>query len=355
MTERKKRSTSKVSEVPENRHDPDPSDLPYGIFDLDPVIEMDAGPPHRIRCFIQNCVEYLIPPSRGRKGEVCPKHAICCHKSGTYSFPDIRLNAIVAKELFATKISGHPFKFESHRLGSERSEDALTFNVMRAFQEAGCLNYLGRYITGTDIEKEPRLFLWGIELTNDCLKPWDLLIAARKRFETRMPVKRPKTEPDIALNLPGEYLVLIEAKFCSPNTFYQDGPRKDAQSLTKQELLERYWDPTFRILDQKKAIEADMVFYQLWRNTVFAEWMAAADSPNTKPYFANLTRRGFENDSFQHFAEMVRSEFVGRICHFSWEDLWVLAGLSGDRLNVLREYLLTKTASLHPAFDLGLW
>ena len=41
--------------------------------------------------------------------------------------------------MFAERIVGHPFKYESHRLGAENSEDALSRNVFRSLQEAGCL------------------------------------------------------------------------------------------------------------------------------------------------------------------------------------------------------------------------
>ena len=96
----------------------------------------------------------------------------------------------------------------------------LSFNVFRSFQEARCLHLVARFLTGQDIDAEPRLFLWGLELTDDSLQPWDLLIAARQRFESHLPVKRPATEPDIALFQPSRFLILCEAKFCSENPVY---------------------------------------------------------------------------------------------------------------------------------------
>jgi len=324
--------------------------LPYGIFDLDPQIYADRGPPLRIKCFVRGCDQLLQPPTRGFRGDVCRQHKIRCHASGTYTYPNVRHNIIVAKELLATRIIHHPFKFESHRLGYEKSEDAVTFNLFRSFQEAGCLNYIGRYITGLDAEDEPRLFLWGLELTDDSLTPLDLLIAARTRFETRLPVRRPATEPDAIILLDGVYLILVEAKLTSPNPYYTDGPRKNGQSLTKDELLNTYADLSLQMLDRQKAAEADRVYYQLWRNLVFAEWMALAAEHGTQPYLANLTCWGHENDSFNHFAQMVRPEFAGHLCHLYWEDLYVLAGLKLQRLSLLQQYLLTKTANLRPAF-----
>lgn len=329
--------------------------LPYGILDLDPVVMIDPGPPLRIKCFVEACNQFLIPPTRERRGEVCPVHGIRCTRSGTYIYSDVRQNIIVSQDLLADRIVGHPFKVETWRFGNERGEDALTFNVFRSFQLVQCLNYIGRYITGLPIEEEPTLYLWGLNLSDDSLIPSPLLLAARERFEKRLPVRRPKTEPDVILHLPGEYLILIEAKFCSPNTFYLDGPRRNLQSLTKAELLDIYSDLSLQYLDRGKAIAADRVYYQLWRNVTFAEWMAQLDSPRTKAFFANLTRRGYENQSFYHFQEMVRPVSIPRVVHLFWEDLYVLAGLAGGRLTLLQEYLLTKTANLLSAFDFRYW
>lgn len=327
--------------------------IPYSIFDLDPTLQFDPET-GKVRCVVAGCEKYLTPPARKQKGESCPEHLIRVHRSGTYSYVDPRFNAIVGRDLLADKVIGHPFKFESHRLGSERSEDMLTWNVFRSFQESGYLHLIGNYITGLETTEEPRLFLWGLEMT-DLVEPWDLLIAARETFEKKLPVARPKTEFDSALFSQGHYLILIEAKFCSPNTFYENGPRKDKQSLTKEELLNLYWTLTTRMLDREKALEAERVYYQLWRNTIFAEHMSSLVEEGTTPYFANLTLKRCENSSFNHFLDMVTPECKHQVSHVFWEDLFVLAGLTGGKLDLLREYMLTKTAQLQPAFDFGIW
>jgi hypothetical protein len=324
--------------------------LPYGILDLNPQIQIDTGPPLKIRCFVQGCSHMLRPPTRKKKGDTCPAHEIRCHRSGTFHYPDVRRNVIVAKEMFATRIVGHPGKFESHRLGLEKSEDTATFNLYRSFQEAKCLNYIARLITGLDITDEPQLFLWGLNLTDDSLTTWPLLQAARERFEKSLPVRRPLTEPDAGLFLDGSYLILNEIKLTSPNTFYFDGPRRNAQSLTKDELLTIYHDPICQILDVENAKAAEAIPYQLWRNTIFAEWMAYHAAPGTRAYFANLTRAGYEIDSFEHFFQFVRPEYADRVTRIRWEDLFILASLQGNKLAILREYLATKTVNLQPAF-----
>jgi len=294
----------------------------------------------------------LLPPSRGFVGELCPDHGIYCHASGTYSYRDPKRNIIVSPKLLADRIMKHKFKFESGRFGNERGEDAISYNVFRSFQEANALNLVASLFTGTEVTTQPRLFLWGIEMIDD-LQPWDLLIAARERFEKSLPVKRPATEPDIALFMPGKFLLLCEAKFTSPNPVYIRGPRKDAQSLTLDELIAIYRDPSLVMLDDAKVETANPVAYQLFRNLRFAEYMAKLDSPTTAAYLCNLTRLGTENATFEGFFRLVRPEYASRVRHVFWEQLFVIAGLVGKRLNHLQRYFITKTERLRPAFHLG--
>jgi len=329
--------------------------LPFGTHDLDPQVVVLGSCPRRVRCYVRGCQQVLRTPTRDDGGEVCPEHGIRCHYSSygaTYGYADVRGNAIVSPDLLATRIVGHPFKFESDRLGLERSEDMLSWNVFRSLQEAGCLGMIGRLITGDTTPAEPLLLMWGILLSDDALRPWDLLIAARNRFESALPVQRPFTEPDIALWLPGRYLILIEAKFTSVNMYYERGLRKDTQSLTLDELLEIYHDPNLRILDHDTARKQSRVYYQLWRNTVFAEWMAREDHPATKAYHVNLVREGYEEASAAEFHGLVRPEFTDRFQRITWEQIYLMLANNG-RLSRLCRYLETKTAGLVRAFNLG--
>ena len=296
--------------------------MPYGVNDLDPAVNYQPGPPRRVRCYVRGCTNVLTVPTRGQRGEVCPEHGIRCHYSSsgpTFVYQDVRRNIIASADMFAKWIVGHPFKYESHRLGAERSEDALSWNVFRSLQEAGCLHVLAHAITGDSCPIEPYLYLWGICLTDNAFDPWPLLVMARRRFEANLPVNRPLTEPDIALHLPGRYLILIEAKFTSPNGYYNRGPRRDGGSLTLDELLGIYRDPGLQILDHRRADQAERVPYQLWRNTVFAEWMARADHPGTRAFHVNLVREENETVSADEFRSLLNPAFEDRFQRWSWE------------------------------------
>jgi len=328
--------------------------LPYGTKDLDPQVVCVSHSPHRVRCYVRGCELVLQTPTRYKKGDVCLDHGIRCHSSSygvTYSYADVRGNMIASPDLLATRVIGHPFKYESDRLGLERSEDAVSWNVFRSLQEAGCLGRLAQAITGDACTAEPLLYLWGICLTKDSFNPMELLIAARKRFESNLPVERPYTEPDIMLHLPGRYMILIEAKFTSPNTTYGRGPRKDAQSLTLDELLEIYHDPSLRILDHAWARSQSRVHYQLWRNMLFSEWMAREDHPSTKAFHVNLVRQGFEEASAAEFHALVNPDFKDRFQRLTWEGIHQLFS-DNPALETMCRYLETKTAGLVQAFNI---
>ncbi len=336
------------SKPPKSDGDP----LPYGVDDLDPNIQRDASS-ERVCCYVRGCKHWVLPPKRKKgTGEVCPEHGIYCHKTGTYRYAEPQRNIIARPDFFREHIVGHEFKYESHRLGQECSEDAVSWNVFVSLQEAGCLSRVAELMTGERHEAEPRLLLWGIEIGRDSAEAWDLLVQARERFESDLPVERPLTEPDIALHLPGEYLLLIEAKFTSKNGFYERHNPKKLVDLTLDQLITIYRDPELQILDCELAHKRDRIPYQLWRNMIFAEWMARKDSRSTKAYHVNLVRQGSEEQVCEEFLGVVRPAYHDRFEQVTWEQLYALADQHRPGLDRLCRYLEQKTARLRPAFQI---
>lgn len=326
--------------------------VPYGTAELNPEIVTTGQPAQLVKCYVRGCSRWLAPPRRSFRGDICPVHKIRCHVSGnngTYSYVDPARNIIAGTKVFADHILGHPFKFESHRLGSEKSEDALTWNVFRFLYEHKQLARVAELFTGERHGTEPQLFLWGIAI--DSFRPWPLLIKARDRFERKLPVDRPLTEPDIALYLPGEYLVLVEAKFTSPNTYYEQAYRKTPTSLTAAELIHYYWHPGAQIVNVDAACEAERVPQQLWRNMVFAEYMAQQGGLGARAYHVNLVRHFCEASIEHEFRSLLHPEFNCRFHRCTWEQ--VHASVCGlDRFELLNRYVRNKTAGLRPAFSL---
>ena len=206
----------------------------------------------------------------------------------------------------------------------------------------GTSGELADILIGEEHDEEPDLYLWGIRVSDDSFEPWDLLVAARDRFESNLPVDRPLTEPDIALHLPGKYLVLIEAKFTSPNGWYRQGVRQNDKSLTLEELLDIYSGEEVRLLNTDLAQQCERIPYQLWRNTVFADWMALQDSPQTKPYHVNLVREGYEHESQQAFATLLNEPYGDRFRPATWEAIYAWLAASS---------LLRSASALHGTED----
>ena len=103
-------------------------ELPYGIGEVQATARPSKAGDKSVKCFVVGCQHRLRVPSRTFPGDVCPDHGIRCHYSSnrpTYSYLQPRRNIIASADMFTQQIVRHPFKFESHRLGSERSEDAL--------------------------------------------------------------------------------------------------------------------------------------------------------------------------------------------------------------------------------------
>ena len=294
------------------------------------------------------------PPTRHPKfaGEPCPTHGIIVHRSKTYTYTDYRRNLAVDADYFHRHIRWHPFKLEAMRFGSERSEDCVTWVVFRSLQNAGLLGRVAELCTGVRIAREPRLFLWGLELRPAGVEPSDLLIKARERFESDLPVDRPKTEPDIILYQPGAYVLLVEAKLCSPNGTYKRDKETKLLDLTLHQLINIYQDPGLVFLDYDQAQRRDRIYYQLWRNLIFAEHMAQIDGHRTEAYHANLVRMCHDDDSCEQMLTLLRPEYRDRFNRITWEDIYAVAHQHRPETERLCRYLENKTAGLRPAFDL---
>jgi hypothetical protein len=291
-----------------------------------------------LHCCVLDCDELLSRRKRGKKSTFCSKHGVSISTKPTYIYENPARNFIVAKELLK-RIS----KVETWRLGFETSEDALSWNVFVGLYGLGGLAEVFEKLTGIPPKQEPELYLWGNRID-----------APGGRFEELDDVRRVlepgegiPTEPDIILRVPGQAVVLIEAKFGSSN------PRlvaKKSRFGSVTEFSSRYRckpdvaDPLNRkwIADAKDG----EVLQQLCRNVIFAHWLA---SEGEQPIVINLVRLKATNDG-----QLFRRHLSGHGLQFHvryWEDLYSLPVIQGEKASVLRSYLKNKTLNLEPAFD----
>jgi hypothetical protein len=228
----------------------------------------------------------------------------------------------------------------------------LSWNVLISLKEAGLLHLLVHWVTGLCVdEKDIELLLWGIDV--DTLEPQRWLVEARNQFERGLPQGRPRSEPDIQLRVKGVCLIILEAKFGSHNGVVRPGEGKKSEiSLTHNEVLNRYNDPSLKMLDRARAKDSALP-QQLWRYAVIGEWMTSLGDPDATFHLVNLVRRGAEVESQDAFRSLLRPEYQGRFHVLHWEDLYTLTGFARQRLSRLRCYMENKTLRLRQAFQLG--
>ena len=324
------------------------SEIPYGTSE----IEEDAASRYStaradsllhgesLRCCIRDCKELLPKRHRGQKPCFCPKHGISMSTKPTYIYRDTERNFIVGKDI-PTRIA----KVEKWRLGFETSEDALSWNVFVSLYALNGLAEAFEALTGTIPVGEPELYLWGNRIDAECT-PWLNLHEVRKNLERDMTIP---TEPDIILRVPGQAIVLIEAKFSSPNSSMA---KKKGRFGSVTEFLKRYrckegaTDPLNRKWISEQ--EDNRVLEQLCRNVIFAHWLA---SEREQPFVINLVTRKATNDE-QLFHQHLAANDVVQFHVRYWEDLYGLSVIRGEKASVLRSYLKNKTLNLKPAFDL---
>jgi len=325
--------------------------IPYGLNDLERSVSVRAG--DRVKCVVKGCGQWLKAPTRQWPvGEACSQHGLIVHRSGTYRYANARDNVLVRREQFAEKLLKSPYKYDRARLAHECSEDALVWNTFVSMMDAGKLHRVVQLVTGQRCAEEPQLFLWGLKINKTTVEPWDLLVAARERFESDLPVCRPQTEPDVGLLIHGHLLILLEAKFTSGNTIYQSDATNKLFDMTIGQLVTIYRDNSLKMMDDGAARQRRSLNEQLWRNAVLAEWMARQDSARTEAYVCNLVREGYEDQVCEAFLTLMRPESRGNFEQLTWETVHQTVATDRRQMPALCRYLEQKTARLKPAFRL---
>lgn len=297
-----------------------------------------------IRCCIRGCNRWLSKRRRGLSdpNTFCPDHGISVSTSPTYIYEDLRRNFIIDLNILNQVV---PLKVESWRLVNENSEDAVSWNVFMALAGLKGLAAAFRHLTGIEIDTEPELYLWGISVLAQQPYVWPKLVEVRRDLENGVGIP---TEPDIILRVPGRAVVLIEAKFGSPN-----GTMKGQEERfgTVGEFLDRYpacedrLDPLNRQWIEEQSPE--VVLQQLIRNVIFAQWLA---DEGEIPFVVNLVRDADEVDVANRMANHLSENGPVKFRRATWEGLSQLALLGQPGATPLRSYFQNKTNKLAKAF-----
>lgn len=346
----------------------------FGYADFD-LARLDTS--RAATCPVQGCSASLVEVPHGKQEDRggrhkertlpwCPEHGIRLH-SGTFAYwngrgleDEARLrNFIVQPNLVRTIALPRGMKAESHRLGYEMSEDALSWNVFVSLAEAGRLRQAAEVLTGRSLHSEPDLYLWGrrIDLAHGHHEPYPALLEVRNRLEPD--IHTFVTEPDIMLIAPDEMVVCIEAKFGSGNPLAHDSPAvAGAKPTAREGLLARYLVPSEHARQSVRPDQIGKRFHsQLFRNIVFACEMAG-ELPWHVVNLASSTQRGEADEvrySFEPPSEDVRCYLRPDRQHCftyrTWEDLYAALIKDDADLVELDRYLCGKSAHYRRAFN----
>jgi hypothetical protein len=302
----------------------------------------------------------------------CHLHGIRLH-TGTFVYfdserkgPDqARLrNFALHADYVRQHVLDSPDKAETHRLGYEMSEDALSWNVFVNLLERGRLRAASEWLIGRSLPGDPELYMWGsrIATKGGDRGVFSPLLEVRKLLEPK--IHKFPTEPDIMLVVPGRAVVCIEAKFTSGNPVSSDTPAKDGEKPKDiRGLINRYLEAN-PILRGTGIIETGRigasVHSQLFRNVVFAASMAQG----MDWHVVNLTREqdwvgcpDRDGYSFSDPTKSVRTYLTEshqhRFTFRTWEGLYRATVKQDGELSDLASYLEGKSARFLPAFALN--
>jgi len=313
--------------------------------------------------------------SDGKKS-ICRKHGLEIHKStfiyyNGNSYEDKKKATLrnllpFRTDFISNYIIGNKYKAESYRLGSENSEDALTWNIF-----AGLLYYKKLHKVYNQLTEENAtsnqldLFLWGLKIDFNTQEssPWHRLLEVREVLEPRSEVGRFPTEPDIMILGP-THLVCIEAKFTSGNPVVLEGKDvKDEKPKSREGLIERYImrntiynSPVIKPEELGDKIHSQLLRMLVFTNTIAKlekrKWIVANLISNTQWKDKKKSKSsGYDfNDPTSSIPASVRDNFK----FISWEDNIYEKVLKNDQdLVKLSEYMKNKTANLKKAFEIS--
>jgi hypothetical protein len=273
--------------------------MPFGVAEL-----CFRG---RKACPVRGCVE----------ASPCPTHHISVHSTYgglTYVYDEPWRNLLWADADDRQRLDAILRGKRESRMGHEHSEDAVTWNVFRFFERHGCLSRAIRTICPCP-DDEPLTVFWTTH--NGSL--WDSYHLCSDQIREK---RGARSESDLIFVWENKLVVVVEAKFRSPNRSASD-PQKRKVELRKSR---RYVMHAPRCLNQKGAKRAVCDgWYELLRNWVLG--MELKDMLSCEEFvLVNLLRKRHENER----REDPRRDFAERACVLSpnnrfvaayWEDL----------------------------------
>lgn len=301
----------------------------YRIEDLKAKLDVAET---MVSCPVAGCRERVARQRRVFRtlpAFLCPEHRIYISPT-TFEYADARRNFPLIDQpdwrLLRDEIASE--KRESHRLGRERSEDAVTYNAFRTIERSGGLPDLLGFLTRRR-QPSAELAYWSYSVPDKGTVP--SLDAARRAFH-EVPARG--SEPDLIAITPTD-LVFIEVKVTSSNATVPSRP----EALSHYETAEDGWYHRMFKVDPDTVARIHRK-YELMRFWLLGSWMA--EQACKRFTLVSLTRDGQDAALETEFASVIRQTDDCTFAHWSWEAIADWA--SGEPATVaVSEYLRSKS------------
>ncbi len=292
--------------------------------------------PDAVECPVRGC-SHKASRQRGADirsdAHLCPLHGIYLSAS-TFEYEDFWDNILWKEESdksLLQQIASQ--KRETHRLGRERSEDAVTWNVFRYLEKEHLLDGYLRTRAGASPGRA-RAMYWSY--SQEDRGAWPRLKQARRifgEFGCR------GSEPDIIVETE-RHLFFIECKLTSGNKTIPSDTENPKQYKTG---AGRWFRSVFRSDYETTAI--DQQKYELLRYWLLGTWIA--EQEGLRFHLVNLVPESREKDIEDRFLPHIRTD-AGRIfARATWEDLYRYIEKSapeGIQKTRMMDYMRNKTA-----------
>lgn len=300
-----------------------------------------------VECPVADCTTVV---RRRRRGEQQTDDDFRCAKCGIYVFPSTFAYVAETDNLLwnenvdaALLQSIKAFKAEIDRLGHERSEDAVSWNVFRCFDRINALDDLATLFSGQEANSDTQIVWWSY--SERAKQAWEPLLKARVEFGEARTVAdatgKGVSEPDIIL-FNDDLLLFVEAKFGSGNVTPSRLGEAEAR-INNPKAYVSGGDNWFN-----EVFEADFATvlrdrkYELLRFWLFGSWIA--QTTNRRFVFVNLVRDSVESTIEADFGRHIRQTDGRRFVRHTWESIdRLLEGSNHPDAARLRAYLEHKT------------
>ena len=250
-------------------------------------------------------------------------------------------NLIAGHDLIADAIAGRFGIRESPRLGHENSTGALTWNVFRSLQEAGCLHDAVGALVDLDATREPDLFIWGCLITSGSWSASAEVASALTALDGRAELAG---EPAVCLRIPGYGWLVIDAAF---------GPTSDtvAGGDAIEALLERYSRTCPGLFDTEaiRKLRARDIPPLLLRTIALAHLLR---EDGEQALVVALGRESDRADVERKVSRCLAASAEVGFRRGTWESIYRALDPDDGRLGLLLAYLENKSLGLRPAFAL---